>query len=472
METIRFGTDGWRAVIARDFTFAAVERLTQAAALYLKRNPAPGTKPTLVVGYDTRFLSDAFAATTAEVFAGNGFSVILATQACPTPSLSFAVKHHKAAAGVMITASHNPGIFNGYKLKSHFGGAADTPTLKGVERCLNRRQVRKLSLEQGLKSGKIVRIDLRKAHFSALRRLIDWNRFKKWPLRVAHDALHGVGAGCFEALLRGTACQVTGIHTARDPMFGGRSPEPIPSNYAEATAFLRKHPHDVCLVTDGDADRIGGLQGRGRPLTTHEIICLLLDHLIVHRGQRGRVVKAITTSSMVDLICAAHDLPLTETGVGFKYICAEMVKGDVMAGVEESGGVALRGHIPERDGLAAGLLLLELLGSTGLTVGHLLGKLERRFGPHRYGRVDLHESRDRIRSCLDKLKSSPPDRLGRSPVKRVQSFDGVKMTADDGSWLMLRGSGTEPVVRVYAEAGSVAGVNRLLAKGRQLLKSA
>ena len=183
-------------------------------------------------------------------------------------------------------------------------------------------------------------------------------------------------------------------------------------------------------------------------------------------------MKALTTSSMVDLICAAHGLPLTETGVGFKYICAEMVKGDVLAGVEESGSVALGGHLPERDGLAAGLLLLELLGSTGMSVSQLLRKLERQFGPHRYGRVDLHESRDRITKCLKRLKSSPPERLGHSPVKRVQTFDGVKLTANDGSWLMLRGSGTEPVVRVYAEASSSAGVDRLLRKGRQLLESA
>jgi phosphomannomutase len=471
MEKIYFGTDGWRAVIAREFTFAAVERLSQAAAVYLKQHPPVGTTQTTIVGYDTRFLSDAFASSVAEVFAGNGFSVILAAQACPTPSLSFAIKHHKAAGGVMITASHNPGIFNGYKLKSHFGGAADTETLRGVERCLDLHMVKRLEVERGVASGRIVRADLRKVHFSAVRRLVDWKRFKRWPLRVAHDALHGVGAGCFEQLLANTSCRVTGIRTTRDPLFGGRSPEPIPSNYAIATEFLKTNPQDICLVTDGDADRLGGLDGRGRPLTTHQIICLLLDYLICKRGQRGRVVKALTTSSMVDLICKAHGLPLTETGVGFKYIAAEMVKGDVMVGVEESGGVALRGHIPERDGLAAGVLLLDALGSSGQSVNHLLRKLERQFGPHRYGRVDLHVSQKRVAQCLQRLKVSPLERLGRSTVEKVQTFDGVKFTARDGSWLMLRGSGTEPVVRVYAESGSSASVERLLNKGRQLLKS-
>jgi ribulose-phosphate 3-epimerase len=464
--------DGWRAVIAQEFTFAAVDRLSQAAACFLKLNPPAETTPVIVVGYDTRFHSEAFAVSVAEVFAGNGFSVILAAQACPTPSLSYAVKHHQAAGGVMITASHNPGIFNGYKLKSHVGGAADTQTLKGVEACLDRGNVRRQELARGLATGRIVRLDLREAHFAAVRRLVDLSQLRKSRLRVAHDALHGVGAGCFEKLLRGTACQVTAIRASRDPLFAGRSPEPIPSNYALTTAFLKTHPHDVCLVTDGDADRIGGLQGRGVPLSTHQIICLILNHLIVNRGRRGRVVKALTTSSMVNLICEEHGLPLTETGVGFKYICAEMVHGDVMLGVEESGGVALHGHIPERDGLAAGLLLLELLGSSGATVGNLLGRLERKFGPHRYGRVDLHVPRQRILQCLQRLKSSPPGRLGRSPVETVQTFDGVKLTARDGAWLMLRGSGTEPVVRVYAEASSSEGVARLLSAGRRLLRCA
>jgi phosphomannomutase len=282
--------------------------------------------------------------------------------------------------------------------------------------------------------------------------------------------MHGVGAGCFDELLRGTACRVTGIRSERDPLFGGRSPEPIPLHYTSTTAFLRAHPQDICLVTDGDADRIGGLNGRGRPLTTHQIICLVLDHLLVRRKRAGRIVKALTTSSMVDRLCEANGLVLTETGVGFKYIAVEMLKGDVLLGVEESGGLALQGHLPERDGLAAGLLLLEALITTGKTVDQLWQALERRFGRHRYGRVDLHEPRERIERCLNRLKSSPLERLGRSPVVRVQTFDGVKLTAKDGSWLMLRGSGTEPVIRIYTEARSDADVQKFLRTGQKLLK--
>lgn len=471
MEKIRFGTDGWRAVIADGFTVSAVERLSQAAALYWLQKPPADTSRLIVVGYDTRFLSDLFARSVAEVLAGNGFQVVLSDGPCPTPCLSYAVRHRGAAGGVMITASHNPGIFNGFKLKSHFGGAADEPTLRGVEECLDTQPIRRTRLGQAVAAGTIVLRDLHKDHFAAIRRKVDWTLVKRARMRIAHDAMYGVGAGCFEALLKDTACRVTGIHDRRDPLFGGRSPEPIPANYAETTTFLQKDPHDICLVTDGDADRLGGLNGRGVPLTTHQIICLLLHHLVVNRGETGRVVKALTTSSMVNRICEAHGLPLTETGVGFKFICAEMVRGDVLAGVEESGGIAIRNHIPERDGLAAGLLLLELLAFTGRSVDTLIRMLERKFGPHRYGRVDLHQSQPQIRNALATLRRCPPERLGRSAVEKVQTFDGLKFIARNGAWLMLRGSGTEPVVRIYAEAQSDAAVSALLCQGRRLLKS-
>lgn len=210
MGDIHFGTDGWRAIIAETFTFQAVERLSQAVAIYWKRNPPPDTTETVVVGYDTRFQSDAFAVCVSEVFAANGFRVILSQQACPTPCLSYSVKHHKAVGGVMITASHNPGIFNGYKLKSHFGGAADTPTLRGVEKCLDREKTRRLTLKEGVEVGRIKRLDLRDAHFAAVRRLVNWKQVRQAPLRIAHDALHGVGAGCFEKLVKGTASCVQG----------------------------------------------------------------------------------------------------------------------------------------------------------------------------------------------------------------------------------------------------------------------
>ena len=255
-----------------------------------------------------------------------------------------------------------------------------------------------------------------------------------------------------------------------DVLFGGINPEPIDKNYGRSQEFLRRHPHDICLVTDGDADRVGGMDGHGDALTTHQIICLLLHHLIVNRKGRGRVVKALTTTSMVDKMCAAYGLPLVETGVGFKYICAEMLKGDVLLGAEESGGIGFPGHIPERDGIAAGLMLLELLATERVSVDKMLARLEKQFGPHHYGRIDTHYPLEKRASLMEFLKSNPPAKLLRSPLAGLKTFDGVKFIAEDSSWLMLRGSGTEPILRIYAEARSEADVRKLLKFGVKLTR--
>ncbi len=293
----------------------------------------------------------------------------------------------------------------------------------------------------------------------------------KSKLRFAHDALFGVGAGCFEQLLAGTTCKVTTLNGKHDVLFGGINPEPIQQNYARSQKFLRAHLHDICLVTDGDADRVGGMDGRGNYLTTHQLICLLLHHFVVNRKKTGRVVKALTTTSMVDKMCAAYGLPLVETGVGFKYICTEMLKGGVLLGAEESGGIGFPGHIPERDGIAAGLMLLELLATEKVSVNKLLAKLEKQFGPHRYGRIDTHYPLEKRVALMELLKNNPPTKLLRSPMATVKTFDGVKFVAEDSSWLMLRGSGTEPVLRIYAEAKSDADVHKLLKLGVSLLRA-
>src|SRR6266850_1558057 len=337
MSVIKFGTDGWRAVIAEHFTFANVERVAQAVADYWSANPIDGTERKVVVGYDRRFLSNEFGQRAAEVLAGNDFKVILTPDPTPTPSVSFAVKQHNAIGGIMITASHNPPMFNGFKLKSHYGGSAESATCQAVESFLNRNPVRASACADAVKEKQIAIKDVRPAHYAALKKLVDFKLIAKSKLRFAHDALFGVGAGCFEQLLTGTTCKITTLNGAHDPLFGGINPEPIEKNYARSSAFLKKHPHDICLVTDGDADRVGGMDGRGNYLSTHQLICLLLQHLFVNRQGRGRVVKALTTTSMVDKMCAAHGLELVETGVGFKYIAAEMIKGGVLLGAEESG---------------------------------------------------------------------------------------------------------------------------------------
>jgi phosphomannomutase len=466
---IKFGTDGWRAVIAEDFTFANVARVAQATADFWLANPLPGTERKVIVGFDRRFFSDPFARCTAEILAGNGFQVVLTPSATPTPSVSFAVKNLCAVGGVMITASHNPPIFNGFKLKSYYGGSSDPETCKAVENFIDRSPIRSVKFDDAVRAGQISVHDVRPTHFPALKKLVDFKLIAKSKLRFAHDALFGVGAGCFEQLLAGTTCKVTTLNGRNDVLFGGINPEPIEKNYGPSQKFLKKYPHDICLVTDGDADRVGAMDGHGTALTTHQIICLLLCHLIVNRKGRGRVVKALTTTSMVDKICAAHGLPLIETGVGFKYICAEMLKGDVLLGAEESGGIGFPNHIPERDGILAGLMLLEMLAVERLPVGKLLAKLEKQFGPHRYGRIDAHFPLEKRGVLVDFLKKNPPGKLLRSPLAGMKTFDGVKFTAEDSSWLMLRGSGTEPILRIYAEGKSDAHVKKLLKQGVALM---
>ena len=470
MGTIKFGTDGWRAVIAEDFTFHNVELVAQAAADYWLAHPVEGTSQKAVVGYDRRFLSDAFARRVAEVLAANDFQVVLTNDASPTPSVSFAVRTGAAVGGVMLTASHNPPIFNGFKLKSHFGASAEQSLCQDVENLLDRGPVKSMPLNEAIRSGRVGLRDVRPAHYAALKKLVDFKLIARSKLRFAHEALFGVGAGCFEQLLAGTTCRVTTINGAHDPLFGGINPEPIQKNYGRSSAFLAKHPHDICLVTDGDADRVGGMDGRGNPLSTHQLICLLLHHFFNNRHGKGRVVKALTTTSMVDKMCSAFGLEMVETGVGFKYIAAEMIKGGVLLGAEESGGIGFPGHIPERDGIAAGLVLLELLATERTAVTKLVSNLDKQFGAHRYGRIDTHFPLEKRPALTEFLKKNPPAKLIRSPLAEVKSFDGVKFIARDTSWLMLRGSGTEPILRIYAEAGSDSDVRKLLSLGVRLTK--
>ncbi|HVR37241.1 MAG TPA: phosphoglucomutase/phosphomannomutase family protein [Methylomirabilota bacterium] len=470
MTHIKFGTDGWRAVIAEGFTFANLDRVTQATADFWNQHPVEKTRPTVVVGFDRRFLSDQFARRAAEILAGNGFSVLLVKSPTPTPAISFAVKAEKAVGGVMITASHNPPAFNGFKLKAHYGGSAEPSMCQGVEALLDDSPVRSADFQEAIQSRQIVVKDVLPRYYTTIKRLVDFPLISRSRLRFAHEALFGVGAGCFESLLAGTTCKVTTINAEHNPSFGGLNPEPIEQNYAVSRAYLQKHPHDLCLVTDGDADRVGGMDGRGNYLSTHQLICLLLHHFLKNRKGRGRVVKALTTTSMVDRMCADHGLELVETGVGFKYICAEMLKGDVLLGFEESGGIGFPGHIPERDGILAGLMLLELLATEKTSINRLIERLEKQYGPHHYARLDTHFPLEKRQKLMDYCQRNPPSRLLKSPVAEVKAYDGVKFIAESAAWLMLRGSGTEPILRIYAEASSPADAQKLLKVGVELTR--
>jgi phosphomannomutase len=471
MGAIQFGTDGWRAIIAEDFTFSNLDRVAQATADYWQANPVPGVhNDRAVVGYDRRFLSPEFAARVAEVLAGNGFTVTLTDRPTPTPSVSFEVKRQKAIGGVMLTASHNPAAFNGFKLKAWYGGSAEPAICKAVEGLLDRNPVRSIPLPQAVRSRLISVRDIRGAHYAALKKLVDFPLIAASGLKFAHEALHGVGAGCFDELLAVTTCRVTTLNAEHNPGFAGINPEPIARNYIRSIPFLQKHPHDLCLVTDGDADRVGGLMGNGAPLTTHQIICLLLRHYVKNRGMTGKVVKALTTTSMVDRMCAQLGLELIETGVGFKYIASEILKGGVLLGFEESGGIGFPGHIPERDGIAAGLVLLEMLAMERKTLKVLLRELEKDFGPHRYARIDTTFPLEKRSALMSFCSEHPPARLLKSKLATVKAYDGVKFIAQDGSWLMLRGSGTEPILRIYAEAKTDEDAQALLRQGVRLTR--
>ena len=471
MGAIQFGTDGWRAIIAEDFTFSNLDRVAQATADYWQANPVPDVhNDRAVVGYDRRFLSPEFAARVAEVLAGNGYTVTLTDRPTPTPSVSFEVKRQKAIGGVMLTASHNPAAFNGFKLKAWYGGSAEPAICKAVEGLLDRNPVRSIPLPQAVRSRLISVRDIRGAHYAALKKLVDFPLIAASGLKFAHEALHGVGAGCFDELLAGTTCRVTTLNAEHNPGFAGINPEPIARNYIRSIPFLQKHPHDLCLVTDGDADRVGGLMGNGAPLTTHQIICLLLRHYVKNRGMTGKVVKALTTTSMVDHMCAQLGLELIETGVGFKYIASEILKGGVLLGFEESGGIGFPGHIPERDGIAAGLVLLEMLAMERKPLKVLLRELEKDFGPHRYARIDTTFPLEKRSALMSFCSEHPPARLLKSKLATVKAYDGVKFIAQDGSWLMLRGSGTEPILRIYAEAKTDEDAQALLRQGVRLTR--
>jgi phosphomannomutase len=395
--------------------------------------------------------------------------------------------------GVMITASHNPPHFNGFKLKAHFGGSSGPEECQGVEQLLGRsapvlgrsnvsgseafvnphpdmvKEVAAPGDGRAPGAGDIIVRDLRPAHYAAIKRLVDFKLIAKSKLRVAHDALFGVGAGVFETLLAKTNCTVTTLNGAHDVLFGGLCPEPLPKNYVLGGAQLKKNPHDICLVTDGDSDRIGAMDGRGNPMTNQQVIALLLHHLVRNRGGQGTVTKTFNTTAMVDKMCAAWNLPLTEVGIGFRFIAPEMMKPGALFGAEESGSVGFAHHIPERDGLAAGLFLLEMLAMEKISVNKIYARLEKEFGPHRYGRYDAHYPLEQRAALMESLQANPPAKLLRSKLAKVDARDGVKFVAEDATWLMLRGSGTEPVLRIYAEARSDADMQKLLKLGRALL---
>ncbi len=475
MATIKFGTDGWRAVIADEFTFSNVRIVAQALADYWKQQhdgTGGSTGNRAVIGYDHRFLSEKFAEATAEVLSANGITCWLSDGAATTPGVSFAVKKHGLVGGVMITASHNPPQFNGFKVKGAYAGPADPEETSQVEKLIGATEPKRLLLRDAMGQGRVVLRGLRAEHAKAIRDYVDWPRLKRARLRAVHDSMHGTGKTFFSELLKGSNTRVVTIRATRDPLFGGLPPEPIEQNLGALQQYLRKHPADIGLATDGDADRLGATDGHGNYLTPHQILALLLLHLARNRKQRGAVVKSINMSAWCKRIADALGLECIETPVGFKHTCKLMRAKDVLIGVEESGGYGVRGHIPERDGFLAGMLLLEMLAVEKKGIPRLLAQLDKEFGKLRFGRVDMHIEPGDRNAFFTALKAASPTTLGKSTVDKIQTEDGIKWLAGDAPWLLVRASGTEPVVRVYAEAEGERGVAELLKAGEKLVKNA
>lgn len=471
---ISFGTDGWRAVIAESFTFGNLALVTQAVAQAVKRQHQGGDPPEMVVGYDTRFLSDRFAAEAACVLAGNGIVAWLTRTDAPTPAISWNVRLKGAAAGIVITASHNPPRYNGFKLKTAYGGSATREQCAEVEaelRALERagREPRRLDYEGGLRSGQIRRFDPGWDYYQHLSGLVDVDEISRRELSVMVDAMWGAGRGAIKTMLSRSRCQVNEIRDVLNPGFGGIHPEPVLRYLNELVAAVQRVQADVGLATDGDADRIGAIDALGNFVDPHQIFALALRHLVEQRGLRGAVVKTISTTRMINNLCRRYGLPLHETPVGFNHIADLMMQEDVLIGGEESGGISIRGHIPEGDGILMGLLLLEIMAQARAPLHEIVADLQAQFGPAHYGRIDAQlELQLPKEEMVRRLTDSAPTALAGESVTQVETTDGVKFWLSDDSWLLIRPSGTEPLLRIYAEAPTRDAVPALLREGQAL----
>ncbi len=455
---IPFGTDGWRGRIARDLTFDSVARVVDAMASWTvdPANADPGDPWTLPIVHDTRFLSPELAAESAARLAAKGFRVLTDEGAVPTPCASWHVKSRRLRGGIVITASHNPAVWNGVKYKSHFGGSAPPAVYAAIARSADRP----LPDRPG---GRAAVEDLRTPYREALAACVDLDAVRGAGLRVLFDAMHGAAGTLLEEIVgTGHPTRVTTLRGARDPAFGGVSPEPIPPNLGAAREALTLDRYDLVLASDGDGDRLGVLDGRGRFVTPHRILALLAESLLRRGKIRGGIAKTFSTSLLLDRLAGRLGVPLHVTPIGFKYIAEKMLSGDVGIGGEESGGLGVSFHLPERDGVLTALLVLEAVALSGGSFDALLGRQEREYGALAFDRRDLHRPTEILASFVRRLTSAPPEQRAGQRVTGVETLDGVKLLLDGKGWILHRLSGTEPILRVYAEHEDPALVVRLL----------
>ena len=467
---IKFGTDGWRAIIADEFTFANVRACAQAAARYFRE--AGAATRGIVVGYDTRFASEEFAAAVVEVLAANGVPVQLCDRAAPTPVIGFHIRRLNAGGGVVITSSHNPALYSGFKVRTEQASAASPEVLSQIEALIPEAldgAVERMPLEEATAKGLVQKFDPRADYLRHLGQLVEIERLRQAGLRVVVDPMHGAGAGYLRELLSGGRTEVIEIRSERNPAFPGmHNPEPIARNL-EATreAIVQAHA-EAALATDGDADRIGVMDDRGEFVDQLRVFALLTYYLLEVRGLRGPIVKSVTTTSMVHRLGELYGVPVYETGVGFKYLGPKMIETDALIAGEESGGFAFRGHLPERDGILSGLYILDLMARRGKSLPELLEEVFAKVGPHYYDRVDITMTpaeRDRIAGLLTTLEPSTIDGLRVTGYDRT---DGLRFLLEGGAWALIRLSGTEPLMRIYTEVREGEQVQSVLEAVREL----
>ena len=464
---IKFGTDGWRGLIARDFTFDNIRLAALATAKYLKKI---STKPKVLIGYDTRFLSREFAIETALVFAWQDIVVDISETFSSTPQVSYQTKQKRCDLGIVITASHNPAVYNGFKVKAKFGGPATPEQIEQIEKELKKimKRVPKFNLkplDTYLKLKKIRFFDAQESYLRTIKKKIDIAAINKAGFKILYDPMYGAGINTMKKLLP----NVDEIHDIYNPSFGNIDhPEPISTVLVEAKNIMKKGNYDICLATDGDADRLGVIDNKGNFIDPHRVFMILLKYLYEYKRKRGAVAKTVSLTSMVNQYCEKHDIQLYETPVGFKNIAKLMNEEKILIGGEESGGLGTILHIPERDGIFNGMLLLEAMTVRKMSIKELSDELDEEFGIHRFLRRDVRVTEQMKKEILAACKRKPK-KLGRYKVKKIDTKDGYKFFVDDG-WLLIRASGTEPLLRFYAEANSIRKVNELIDEGLRINK--
>jgi len=464
--TIRFGTDGWRALIARDYTFENVRACAEGVCRLLEASGM--AQRGLVIGYDTRWGSPEFAAEVATVSAAHGIKTWLAYRIVPTPVLSYSLLHHQAGGGVVITASHNSGLWNGFKYKPEYAGSASQGIVDELERHIAEAQadgrIPTIALADAEASGMLVRPEMASPYLANLEKIVDLDAIRHAGLRVGFDAMHGAGIGYFQEALGTGLTKITSFRGERNPAFPGMGqPEPIAPNLGPSIEAARTGLYDVVLACDGDADRLGVLDEFGDFISTLSTFSLLCLYQLETCGLRGPVVRSLTQSGMVDKVAALFDAPVHRTAVGFKHVGQTMMDVDAVAAGEESGGYAFRGNIPERDGILSGLMFLDLMVKTGKRPSELVKMLYEKVGEHHYNRLDVALDAGTPKPDVQAIAANPPERIGGLRVGRTETVDGVLLSLEGGFWGLIRPSGTEPLLRIYAEGDSPQRVQEMLA---------